>query len=192
MNGRIILIAAASAALLSACASISAAPPGPQTLGGVHGVTLGQTWSDVTAVMPTGQPSVRLLTMDGPMLNRLYLVGGLSRGQGLIKAVSKEKPVPTYRADMSPSELAEFTADTVVALGYQRVQTAKLRPAKFGAVDGLRFDIKAQTDSGLEISGVAQLCEDKEKLFLVLYLAPTEHYFAASLPEVEALLKSAT
>jgi hypothetical protein len=191
MKRHLIVSAAAAALMLSACSSIGTAPAGPMKVGGGHTVTLGRSWADISAILPQRQNNVRVLSIDGPMLNRLYLAQGLEDGQGLIKAKSKEKRVPTYRKDMSPTELVEFTADTVAALGYQRVETEKPRPATFGTLDALRLDIKAMTDSGLEIAGTAQLARQGDKLYVVLYLAPAEHYFAATLPEVESLLKSA-
>ena len=54
----------------------------------------------------------------------------------------------------------------------------------------MRFDLTARTAEGLEVSGTAQVAQKDDKLFLILYLAPTEHYFAALLPEVESVMNS--
>jgi hypothetical protein len=141
--------------------------------------------------MPQRGKSVRVLTIDGPLLNRVYLAQGLQQGVGLLKPVSKEHPVPTYHADMSATELVEFVSDSVAAMGYQRIETATLKPAKFGAVDGLRFGMTAQTESGLEMKGAAETAVVDGKLYLILYLAPREHYFDANLADVEAIMNSA-
>lgn len=177
--------------LMTACAPIQSVSPGPLAVGDKHTVVLNRQWSDVSAILPQRAKNVRVLSIDGPLLNRLYIAQGLRPGEGLIRAASKEQPVPTYHADMGPTELAEFVAESAVALGYQRVETAKLRPAKFGAADALRLDLSAKTQSGLEISGVAQVSTVDGKLYLMLYLAPSEHYFTATLPDVEAILNSA-
>lgn len=174
---------------LSACAAVTSAPAGPYRIGATQ-VTLGHEWSDISAIMNQRPAKVRLLSMDGPLLNRLYLTDGLEPGEFIVKPLAKERPTPTYRAGMAPTELVEFVSDSVAALDYQRVETDNLRPAKVGSAEGLRFDLKAKTKEGLDISGSAQAAEVGGKLYVVLYLAPSEHYFAAELPEVETVLGS--
>jgi len=177
-------------ATLSACTAITPVPAGPVALGGPHRVVLGREWSDISAVMPQKARNVRVLTIDGPLLNRLYLIEGLNTGEGLLKSPAKERPAPRFHGDMSATELVEFMSDSVAAMGYQRIATNKLRPAKVGAKNGYRFDLEAQTESGLELRGQAQVAVLEGKLYAVLYLAPAEHYFAAGLPEVEAIMGS--
>jgi hypothetical protein len=176
---------------LSACVSITPVPAGKLTLGGGRQVTLGRQWSDVSAIMPQRAPKVRVLSIDGPLLNRLYVAQGLAPGEGLLKKAAKEKPTPVFHADMSPTEQVEFVAASIAAMGYQRVETSGLRPAKIGADDALRFDVAAQTESGMQLRGVAQVANLSGKLHLLLYLAPAEHYYEATRGEVEAIMASA-
>lgn len=175
---------------LAGCAAIPPVPPGPLAVGGGHKVALAHEWSDVSKILPHAN-DVRVLSIDGPMLNRLYIAQGLSPGEGLIRPVSKDHPVPAFHADMGPGDFAEFVADSVTALGYQRVGTSKLRPAKFGANSGVRLDLSAKTESGLDMLGTAEIAVANGKLYLILYLAPAEHYYQATLPDVEAILASA-
>lgn len=191
---RILRIApiAVLAAAAAACAPITSVPAGPLNLQGGHQVTLGRQWSDVSAILPQRAKKVRVLSIDGPMLNRLYVAEGLGAGEGLLRGASKERPAPTFHTDMGPNELVELTADSLAQLGYQRVATSELRPVKFGGHQGLRFDIEAQTESGLEIKGTASLAVINSKLYLIAYVAPAEHYFRAILPEVETIMGSAT
>jgi hypothetical protein len=190
MNPAKLAAAAALSLALAACASIAEVPAGPYAMGDGKTVTLHRSWSDVSAFLPQRQKKVRVLSIDGPALNQLYLAQGLAPGEGLLKPVSKEHRVPVYRADLSPTELVEFVADTLSALGYERVQSSKLAPARLVGADGLRFEIQALTKDGLEMSGLAQVAETNGKLYLALYLAPTEHYFAATLPDVDAILSA--
>lgn len=183
--------ALAAAMLLTAgCVTIQDAPAGAYAVGTSYSVTLGREWSDATAAQLNRSPKVRLLTVDGPLLNRLYLSEALAPGDFIVRRTTKERPTPTYRAGSSPTELVEFVADSVSALEFQRVETAGLRPAKFGGSDALRFDIAAQTKEGLEIAGAAEVAEIAGKLHVILYLAPKEHYFAATLTEVESVMGS--
>ncbi|MDR3507514.1 MAG: hypothetical protein P4L64_06410, partial [Caulobacteraceae bacterium] len=133
---------------------------------------------------------VRLLTIDGPLLDRLYMTDGLGAGDYLFKPTAKEAPTPTLHAGMSATERVEFVADSVTALDYKRVETSNLRPGRFLDTDGVRFDITGATKEGLNISGTAVVVEKAGKVYLALYLAPTEHYYAATLDEVESIIKS--
>jgi hypothetical protein len=44
---------------------------------------------------------------------------------------------------------------------------------------------------GLNISGIAQLVEAGDRLYILLDLAPAEHYFDATRAEVESIMASA-
>jgi len=183
-----VLIACAATAL-AGCAAVTPAPAGPFKVGQAQ-VTLGRTWSNVSGVLPGRTPKVRVLSIDGPLLNRVYITDGLSPGQPLIKAVAKEKPTPVIRAGMSSAERIEFVTDSIAALNYQRVEASNPRPAQIGAQSAVRFDIDARTPEGLDIKGTALTAEAGGKTYVVLYLAPAEHYFQATLPEVEQLIAS--
>jgi hypothetical protein len=177
--------------LLAACAGVTLAPPGPYKAGEGLTVTLGREWSDATGAQLQANRRVRLLTVDGPLLNRLYIGSGLRPNDWMVRPESRITPTPLYRSDMSPTELVEFVADSVTALGYQRVETSGLRPAKLGEADALRFDLKGQTEAGLDISGTAVAAERNGRLYMILYLAPSEHYFGAGQAEVESIIASA-
>lgn len=191
MTVRNLRIGAAVAALiaLSACAGLKAVPPGPYASGGYQ-VTVGRTWTDLGPLI--GSPkAVRMLTIDGPMLNSLFIIDGLKPGEYLVRAPSKEKPTPTWKAGMTPTEQVEMVADSLVAIGFQRVATDNLRPVKVGDKDGMRFDITAQTSAGLDVAGIAQLAEINGRLYIIIYTAAAEHYFQATKAEVEGVLNSA-
>lgn len=177
------------AGALSACVGITAAPAGPYAAG-ASTVTLGRTWSDMSAVMRDKPERVRVLSIDGPTLNRLYLTEGLQPGDPLVRAADREHPTPAWRADMSSSELVEFVSESVASLGYLRPTTANIRGQTVGGAEGIRFDLTAASSDGLDASGTAWVGEQDGKLFVMLYLAPTEHYYAANLPEVERIIAS--
>src|SRR5213075_2596856 len=87
----------ALALALSACATVVDAPAGAYKVGTAYEVTLGGDWSDISKVM-TGRPAnVHLLSIDGPLLDRLYLTEGLAAGDFLVKSTAKDKPTPVYR-----------------------------------------------------------------------------------------------
>jgi hypothetical protein len=193
MTPKFVKIAAVALALgLSACATIVSAPAGAYKVASDYNVELGRQWSDMSGAVLNRNKKLRLLTIDGPLLNRLYLIDGLAPGEFMVKPVNKEQPTPTYRSGMSPTELVEFVTDSATALEYQRVETSNLRPVTYGGAEAIRFDIAAQTKEGLDISGSAIVAERAGKLYVSMYLAPGEHYYTTYLPEVEKVFGSAS
>lgn len=175
---------------LVGCAAVTRAPAGPLKMGATQ-VTLGRDWADVSAVVPGRAKKVRVLSIDGPLLNRLYVSDALAVGDPLVKAAAKETPTPVIRADMSATERLEFVADSIGAMGYQRVETLKPRPSRYGGQPALLFDVIARTREGLDIQGLGMIAAVAGKTHVILYLAPAEHYFQANLPEVERVIASA-
>lgn len=185
------LIAALVGLCVTACAVIPEAPVGAYSVGKSYQVTLVQPWNDISNIMIARPAKVRLLSLDGPLLNRLYLTDGLVPGDFMVKPAAKERPTPVYRQAMSASERVEFVSDSVAALDYRNVQTTALRPGKFGTQNALRFDLTAQTSEGLNMSGTALISEFDGKAYVMIFLAPSEHYYAAQLAEVENIITSA-
>jgi hypothetical protein len=91
---------------------------------------------------------------------------------------------------MSATERMEFVADNLTVAGYQRVESTRPRPAKFTDTDAVRFDLTAKTADGLDVNGTAEVAEVDGNFYAIIYVAPAEHYFAATLPEVEKVMAS--
>lgn len=184
------LFALLSGLLLTGCAAARLVEPGAtKALGNVYTVTVSRPWSDITSMLRPRPPNVRLLSIDGPFLNRLYLAS-LTEDQSLVRPEDRDTPRPTFRADMNDTELVEFVIDCI-AQEYQAPEATNLRPQNFGEAPGVRFDISARTSYGLNISGTALVSRQGDRLHVMLYLAPSEHYYAALLPEVERIFASA-
>jgi hypothetical protein len=184
-----VIAAAAGGALLAGCATAALAPQGQYKAGNAFTVTLGRPWSDLTNTLSPRPPGVRMLSLDGPLLNRLYLAG-VEPGGSLWRPRDRDTPRATYRADMSDTELVEFVIDCV-AVEYQAPESSALRPQALAGAPGVRFDISARTAAGLNMSGTALVGRAGDRLNVLLFLAPSEHYYAALLPEVETLFASA-
>jgi hypothetical protein len=185
------LIAAALASALAVAGCVSITPvSGSYKAGNAYTVTLSRQWADISAIMPQRPSNVRLLSIDGPLLNRVYLASGLTPGQFLVKPVKKETPTPTFRADMSETELVEFVTDSIAAMEYERPEALQLRPANFGTAPGLRFDVRAQSKEGLNFSGDALIARVGDRLHVLLYLAPSEYYYERHKADVDAIFSS--
>lgn len=186
------LIAALAAGLaLSACTTVTLAPAGSYAVGKGSTVTLTRDWSDFTPI--SGLKKVRMLSIDGPLLNRLYLSEGLVTGDYIVQPTNRrEVTTPVYNSAMSVTEQVEFVAGSVTALSYERVATSGVRPVQVNGQRGVRFDIEAATKEGLIIKGRGQAVKSGDTLYVAVYLAPAEHYFAQSLASAEAAMDSVT
>lgn len=183
---------AAGLLALSGCVSITAAKGSVPVASGGYAVALDdQIWSDVTGLYGAQTPKTRVLTLNGMLLDRLYLVGGVAPGKSIVRSFSKEKPTPLMRADLSQTEQVEFITDSIAALGYKRVESVGVQPQSFAGKDGLRIDYAAQTAEGLDIRGAALIAVSDNKMNAMIFLAPKEHYFPQSIARVEAIFRSA-
>lgn len=170
----------------SACASMREPAPGVLRIGSGFDVTLTRVWSDFT---PSNARKMRLLSIDGPALNRLYLAGGLQPGEDL--AGRQVKGRQALHVGMSPDDLVAFVIDNIDALGFARLKVEATRVATFGVIDGLRIDLEMQNGDGLVFAATALIAEHRERLNAIIYIAAREHYFATTLPDVEAIMASA-
>lgn len=159
--------------------------PGALRVGDGLTVQLGRAWSDFT---PGGARKLRLLSQHGPTLDRLYLVGGLQAGEGMTRRATG---AALYAANATDDALIDFIAASVDALGFAAPTITLRRPAPFGDAHGLRCNIETATGDGLAFSGAALIAQRDSRLSAILYLAAREHYFAAGLPDVEAIMASA-
>ncbi len=177
--------------ILTGCASSGLIPAGKISLGEGHGMMTQGSWSDVTYAERRYTRAVQVLSRDGPLLNQIILVRGLDAGKGLLRPADRTQPVPIFRADQTGREQVELVVETLSELGYRKVRFAQLRPASFGPDKAIRFDLTARTEDGLNLSGIAQAARVKGELYLVIFIAPSEHYFPTLKAEVEAMMNSA-
>src|ERR1700754_3823102 len=116
MTRRHLLLGAGAIALVG-CATNSGEVTGAYTRVGSFNVNFARRWSDITFMLSNRPPNMRLLSVDGPLLNRLYLAD-LQPGESLLRPRDNDTPRPVYRTDMSDTELVEFVVDCV-AVEYQ-------------------------------------------------------------------------
>lgn len=189
LTRRGLFAAAAGAALLSGCASISLAEAGAYSVGRAFSVTFTRPWSDLTAAVVPRTPGVHNLTRDGRTLNDLYLAS-IAPGGSLFKPADRDTPTVIYRTDMGDTELVEFVIDSLAGV-YQEPQATALRPQTLAGAAGVRFDISARRETGLNISGAALVARQGDNLNLIVFLAPSEHYYGAYAGEIDAMMASA-
>lgn len=193
MKTMIKLTAAAlgAAVLLAGCSPITLAPAGVYKVG-AGTVTLDRPWNDISGMWVGRPDKVRLLSLDGPLLNRLYVTDGLESGDSIVRSPRRETRTPVYADAMSVTEQVEFVGESVTALGYERVATSGVRPVELNGQRAVRFDIEAATGEGLDIRGIGQAAKRDGKLYVAIYLAPAEHYFEAARPSAESAMGGVT
>lgn len=190
--------AAVLSLLLGACVTGPTLAPKGAFASGKNAVNLDRDWSLYPAgLILTGMgPKTKLLTVDGPLLNRLYVSDGLGPEDALFVSPTKgdtsTNPAPRGKANMSLSEQIEYVATAVGALDYQKVETSVPKPVTVDGAKGVRFEIRAKTSEGLNIRGLAQAVSKGGLNYYVVYLAPETHYYVASLPAVQATMDAET
>lgn len=177
-TGLRIVVIAAMVSALGACVSIPEVSGSLKAGDGTY--RLDRSWNDISQVTLQNK-GVRLLTLDGPVLNSLYLSAGLKPGHHLVKPQSRrEKTTASWRSDTGTLEQIEFVRDSIEGLAYERVETANPRPVSLAGQRGVRFDVTARTAQGLDIKGFGQVVTRGEQAYVALYLAPAEHFFDRS------------
>lgn len=133
-------------------------------------------------------------TKDGPLLDRLLLIGGVRDGETLFENPRKDAALPVFRAGMLANELEELTESSLAKQfgeGAAAVGTSGLRPQRFGEHRGVMFDLDVAVSDGPDYRGLAGAVVVDDRLYLLLYLAADPHYFDKHRAEAEALITSA-
>ena len=185
---------ALAALVLAGCTTVTHIRPGERTvIEGVLAVEPTKDWSYVSTFSLYGAHVV-VWTMDGPALNKLCFVAGLSDNSSIHADRPGSPPEPRFRANMTPTEVMElFEAAYSRPTGSPVIfGTSNLQPAKFAGHKGFRFDFNFvdQADE-VERKGFATGTIHKGRLYLVFYHGARIHYFAKNLPEVERIVASA-
>ena len=194
-NFKNLALASCATILLAGCISgPELVPAGKFTAGGPSSVTLDRDWADATKVFAHHAEKVKILSIDGVLLNRLYVSDGLAATDPLmvdpVAGDTADHPSPRGKADMSLSEQMEFVSRSVSALDYQKVETGNPQPVMVGAVKGIRFEFTARTTEGLDMRGLAQAVSSKGLSYYVVYIAPAEHFYGANLKNATAAMDS--
>ncbi len=159
--------------------------PGPNQAGGRLVIDSGMEWTRMSA------PRYQLWTMDGELLNRLYLVHRVREREFIFLGQRQTKRRPDgafYHRGLRADELRDLILDGLRASGTANVEATDLRPARFGNRDGLRFEFSLANQEGLRYRGMAAAFEHEKGLSLAIFLAPAEHYYPRDAEKVSKML----
>jgi hypothetical protein len=182
------LLAALVVLVLAACA----APPrvvGPGLVGNERfGFELLAPWSRIASGRDR-EVDVEQLTRSGPLLDRFFLAS-LEPGQGLV--TPGFEAYPRWWSGTPADALDDFFAESLEMLGYEQVETVSKIGRDFAGAPGVRYGLVMRRPGGLSVSGDAMAAVHEDRLDLVLFLAPSEHYFPARRGEVEHVFDTLT
>ena len=133
----------------------------------------------------------QLWTIDGELLNMLYLVPEVREGDYIFlgSRQSKRRPDgPYYHRDMREDEIEDLITDGLLGGGLIGVDTTNLLRAPLGAHEGLRFDVALANPEGLAYQGLVAAFEHERGLALAIFIAPREYYFPRDGEKVSRML----
>lgn len=178
-----------ASALTAGCAVVTLVEPKRTTVGDAYSVEPQIRWTSLPA-----RTGMELWTVDGSGLQSITFVKGVADSQpvvrGLIQGGAPEDKRPKFRKGMTPSEIMELLVDSYALFGNQKIETANLRPAKFGTADGFRFEMTFVLRSGLEMQALAAGVVVKDRLHALIYSGTRAHYFPKYRDTVERVLAS--
>ena len=174
---------------LSACAGGGGAlvRPGPNPAGGKLKIDSGMEWTRLNTLR------FQLWTIDGELLNRLYLVHTVKEKDFIFLGERESKRRPDgafYHRGLRPDELRDLILDGLRAAGTSNVEAKNLRPATFGKREGLRFEFSLTNEEGLRYQGMAAAFEHEKGLSLAIFLAPSEYYYPRDAEKVSKMLET--
>lgn len=130
-------------------------------------------------------------TIDGMMLNRLSIFSNVKPDEHVFQKARERRSRPDgpwFRTGMRLDELQQLVVDGLVDQDWVGVSAMRLRPHRFGGVEGARFDLRLTHPDGLIYEGTAAVAERNGRLTVLLWLAPKEHYFGRDVAAVNAML----
>ena len=178
-----------------ACAPYTVVEPTRTRIGKTYSVEPQIRW---TSLREAGRTD--LWTVDGPALEAVRFIKDVDDGESLLgraivgggpgsSQIAEDKQ-PRFRATMTPTEIVELVVDTWALLGASKIQATGLRPVKFGAADGFRFDLAFVSADGVEGLAIGAGVVIKNRLQLILYSGTRLHYFDKHRPAVDRLIES--
>lgn len=175
-------------ALLVGCAGERLVQPGVASANGGIVIDTPIAWSRFEF------PRYEIWTIDGIPLNRLYIVPSVKSGEHVFleRRVNANHPdAPAFRSGMRAEEIRDIVLDALTETGAVDMRSEGLRPARFGAIDGLRFEFSASTAAGLNYRGMVLAAAHGDELTFLLWMAPAEYYYDRDAASVGHILDSA-
>ena len=122
------------------------------------------------------------------------IIPAVPSGESLFKTSASDQALPVFQADMLPNEIEELTESSLVKLfgeGGAIVETANLRPHRYGDNNGILFDLNVAVSDGPNYKGLVGAFVVAEQLYLIFYLGAEPYYYEKHLDEALVIIKGA-
>ena len=132
-------------------------------------------------------------TIDGAPLNQLTIISRVKPDEHVFLKARERKRRPDgpwFRPGMRPDEVRDIILDGLRQAGWANVRGRELRPAAFGGVPGLRFELDLDNPGGLVYRGMAAAAEREGRLTVLVWIAPAEHYYGRDAEAVSRMFDS--
>jgi hypothetical protein len=160
---------------------------------GTVAVTPPRDWNKQSTTLFDDISTVEDWTQNGPYLDTISFVTGMKDGQAVVRQRSREdRQVPKFRSNMTAPEVASMIESLFrVRGGTVDFRTTSLAPRMFLGANGFQYDFEHLDSDEVRRQGRAVGAIIDGRLYLVLLDATRSHYFGASLPDFEAIVRSA-
>lgn len=157
-------------------------------------VTPPREWNKLSTVWAIDDiRAVEDWTLNGSGLDSISFVTGLKGGRYIIRQSKRTaQQVPKFRSDMTAPEVTAMLESFYrVKAGTIDFRTTGLVPRRFMGYPGFQFDFDHLDTDEVWRRGRAVGAVIGGRLYLVLLDGARSHYFAAALPDFEAVANSA-
>ena len=156
-------------------------------------VTPPREWNKQSTTLFDDISTVEDWTQNGPYLDTVSFVTGMKDGKAIVRQRSRDdRQVPKFRSNMTAPEIAAMIETFFrVRGGTVDFQTTGLVPRPFLGTGGFQYDYEHLDGDEVRRRGRAVGAVIDGRLYLILLDATKSHYFDASLPDFEALVRSA-
>ena len=180
--------------MLCGCATgYTLVSPGAVTVSGIE-ITADAGWNRLPShQLSWASGATHVWTRNGLSLDRLVLIPDVEAGESIYRNDSNTD-YPVFQAGMSSDDIVELVDKTIeVAQGgnHTVVTTRQVRRQRFGADDGILFDLHAVVHDGPDYLGLAGAFVADGKLNIVYFLGASPHFYESQADSAEAIIASA-
>jgi hypothetical protein len=190
MMSKRILLALATAALLSGCAAVTKVGPGDTLIGERIAVPTDAAWNQLKPPFAQGKASA-MWTQEGITIDQLNFYVGLRDGDELAPTMSKDQRPLAFKAAMQPHEIVALF-ESFYSRDGSSFKLDKLEPTDFLGQRGWRanFTVVRKFDE-VRLAGTAWGTVRNGELYAMTFSAPAVGFGPRLAPKVEKLASAA-
>ncbi len=171
------------------CTQYNVVDAGPQSVGSLSLVP-SHSWNKAPSMAAPGE--VPTWTADGISLNSVSFFSDVEDGKPMVRS-GKAGDFPVFRANMLPNEIVDVLEKTVAKVFSATIAgQGTLKPAVFAGAKGFEYQFEFVTPDNLNRKAFATGVVHDGRLQLVFYQGTRMVYFDKELPNVQAMLATAT